>query len=113
MQSALLAEKAMRLILFCRTSRYADKQSIHSYRKSMSASYVRRKIRQASERGRRMANARWRHDRERRERLAEMELSRRNRLVVILRDNSTGEERTFPWDETVFARLRSAAESEF
>lgn len=60
-----------------------------------------------------MANASWKKDRERRDRIAEMEASRRSRLVVILRDNSTGEERVFPWDGCVFARLQSAAETEF
>jgi hypothetical protein len=79
----------------------------------MSARYVRRKIRQASERGRRMAKARWRRDRERRDRLAKMEMERRRRLVVILRDNETGEERALPWNDETLWRLRALAESEF
>jgi hypothetical protein len=39
-----------------------------------------------------------------------MERERRENLVVILRDNRTGEERVFPWDDSVYARLRYHAE---
>jgi hypothetical protein len=49
-------------------------------------------------------------DRARRERLMEMEKERRENLVVILRDNRTGEERVFPWDDGVCARVRYFAE---
>lgn len=77
----------------------------------MSASYTRRKIARASERGRCMANRRWELDRERRGRLAEMELERRRRLVVILRDTETGEERVLPWNEETLWRLRALVES--
>jgi hypothetical protein len=51
-------------------------------------------------------------DRARRERLMEMEMEkeRRENLVVILRDNRTGEERVFPWGDGVCARVRYFAE---
>ena len=49
-------------------------------------------------------------DRARRERLMAMEVERRENLVVILRDNRTGEERVFPWDDNVHARVRYFAE---
>lgn len=94
-----------------RTSRYAEPTKMPNPRNLMSASYVRRKIKRASERGRRMANRRWELDRAMRSRLANQELERRKRLVVILRDNSTGEERVIPWNDETFHRLRSFAES--
>jgi hypothetical protein len=56
-----------------------------------------RKSRAKAERGKRMANHRWEMDRERREMLAAQELERQRRLVVILRDNQTGEERAIPY----------------
>lgn len=78
----------------------------------MSARYVRRKIREASERARRRANSRWRLDRERRERLAAMEMERRKRFVVILQNTETGESRMLPWNEKTLWRLRALVEAE-
>lgn len=86
---------------------------MHALRNSMSASYTRRKIKQASERGRRLAKARWAKDRAMRNRLAEMEEDRRRRLVVILRDNDTGEEKVFPYSDMFPYQVRAAAEGEF
>ena len=57
-----------------------------------------------------MAKARWARDRAMRDQLVEQESERRKNLVVILRDNRTGEERAFPWDGRVYSRLRFYAE---
>ncbi len=57
-----------------------------------------------------MANIRWERDRARRSRLREMEKARRQRLVVILRDTSTGEERVVPYGPEMYSRLRYLAE---
>jgi len=75
--------------------------------------YQRIKKKLASERGRRWANARWSKDREIRSRIAAQEMERRKNLVVILRDNRTGEERVFPYDALFAARVRVAAGSEW
>jgi hypothetical protein len=39
-----------------------------------------------------------------------MEMDRRKNLLVILRDNRTGAERSFPWNQTVLSRVRYYAE---
>ena len=46
-------------------------------------------------------------------RLAEMEEERKRRLVVILRDNDTGEERVFPYSDQFPYLVRAAAQTEF
>lgn len=71
---------------------------------------LRKKIKDASDRGRRRANARWTADRERRKRLHNQEMERRNRFVVILRDTGTGEERVFHWDSRTYANMKYHAE---
>jgi len=86
---------------------------MHSRCNPMSARYFRRKSKAASERGRRWANARWKKDRERRERLADQERDRMRHLVVILRDNRTGEERVSPYDRLFAIRVKNWAESEW
>jgi hypothetical protein len=75
--------------------------------------YLRRKAKAKSDRGRYLANVRWSQDRERRLRLAEMEEERKRRLVVILRDNDTGEERVFPYSDQFPYLVRAAAQTEF
>ena len=72
--------------------------------------YFHSKSKKASELGRLRANRRWELDRARRDRLAQMEKERQENLVVILRDNRTGEERVFPYDRDVWGRVRYFAE---
>ena len=73
-------------------------------------SHLLRRIRAKSNLGRKMANARWARDRELRGRLAALEAARRERLVVVLRDTETGEDRVFAWSRDIGAVLLRAVE---
>lgn len=61
--------------------------------------YIRRKIKVASERGKRMANARWKMERERRDKIASLEAekypSKIVRRIVVIDNEKTVREATF------------------